>query len=214
MNRYSYARLRNISITQPPSTQALSTCQTISSQKLRTCPTLHLRRAAAYWSLVNHSGLRTKRNSTQGTFALSRSFTTTFAHHIKPTVMNGTNGAHAVGHKRHHAGDSNPGPQKKPRGSVNGKMSAGENTPEVIALPEEEDDMEFIDERPAVIPGLADTAEWQAAIEKVVRNVVSIRFCQTCSFDTDPALTSEATGFVVDAERGCVSSQRLEDCVS
>lgn len=53
-----------------------------------------------------------------------------------------------------------------------------------------------------VVPGLADTAEWQAAIEKVVRNVVSIRFCQTCAFDTDPALTSEATGFVVDAERG------------
>lgn len=50
-------------------------------------------------------------------------------------------------------------------------------------------------------PG-ADTAEWQATIENVVRNVVSIRFCQTCSFDTDPALTSEATGFVVDAERG------------
>lgn len=50
-------------------------------------------------------------------------------------------------------------------------------------------------------PG-ADTAEWQATVENVIRNVVSIRFCQTCSFDTDPALTSEATGFVVDAERG------------
>lgn len=47
-----------------------------------------------------------------------------------------------------------------------------------------------------------DTAEWQATIEKVVKNVVSIRFSQTRSFDTDPALTSEATGFVVDAERG------------
>jgi pro-apoptotic serine protease NMA111 len=53
---------------------------------------------------------------------------------------------------------------------------------------------------------VADTAEWQACIENVVRNVVSIRFCQTCSFDTDPALTSEATGFVVDAERGYVQS--------
>lgn len=44
--------------------------------------------------------------------------------------------------------------------------------------------------------------EWQDTIQKVVRNVVAIRFCQTCSFDTDPALTSEATGFVVDSERG------------
>jgi hypothetical protein len=39
----------------------------------------------------------------------------------------------------------------------------------------------------------------------VVRNVVSIRFCLTACFDTDPALTSEATGFVVDAERGYAS---------
>jgi hypothetical protein len=46
--------------------------------------------------------------------------------------------------------------------------------------------------------------EWQDTIQKVVRNVVAIRFCQTCSFDTDPALTSEATGFVVDSERGYV----------
>ncbi len=54
----------------------------------------------------------------------------------------------------------------------------------------------------------ADTAEWQATIEKVVRNVVSIHFCQTCSFDTDPALSSEATGFVVDAERGYILTNR------
>ncbi|KAI9677311.1 MAG: hypothetical protein M1829_002654 [Trizodia sp. TS-e1964] len=54
----------------------------------------------------------------------------------------------------------------------------------------------------------ADSAEWQATIEEVVRNVVSIRFCQTCSFDTDSALASEATGFVVDAERGYILTNR------
>ncbi|KAL2266923.1 hypothetical protein VTJ83DRAFT_4200 [Remersonia thermophila] len=59
-----------------------------------------------------------------------------------------------------------------------------------------------------LLPAGADTAEWQATIQKVVRNVVSIRFCQTCSFDTDPALTSEATGFVVDAERGYILTNR------
>lgn len=53
-----------------------------------------------------------------------------------------------------------------------------------------------------------DTAEWQATIEKVVRNVVSIHFCQTCSFDTDSAISSEATGFVVDAERGYILTNR------
>nr|POE93409.1 pro-apoptotic serine protease [Quercus suber] len=53
-----------------------------------------------------------------------------------------------------------------------------------------------------------DTAEWQATIERVVRNVVSIHFSATCSFDTDPALSSEATGFVVDAERGYILTNR------
>lgn len=88
-------------------------------------------------------------------------------------------------------------PQKQHR-AINGKESAGDNTPEVGSLFEEELEME----EPRIMAAMADTAEWQATIEKVVRNVVSIRFCQTCSFDTDPALTSEATGFVVDAERG------------
>lgn len=54
----------------------------------------------------------------------------------------------------------------------------------------------------------ADTAEWQATIEQVVKNVVSIHFCQTCSFDTDPAISSEATGFVVDAKRGYILTNR------
>jgi len=54
----------------------------------------------------------------------------------------------------------------------------------------------------------ADTAEWQATIEKVVKSVVSIHFCQTCAFDTDSAISSEATGFVVDAERGYILTNR------
>jgi hypothetical protein len=92
----------------------------------------------------------------------------------------------------------NERPQKQQR-AINGKESAGQNTPEVGLLYDDED-VEMEETR--IVPGMADTAEWQACIESVVKNVVSIRFCQTCSFDTDPALTSEATGFVVDAERG------------
>ena len=53
-----------------------------------------------------------------------------------------------------------------------------------------------------------DTAEWQRTIENVVKSVVSIHFCQTCSFDTDPAISSEATGFVVDAEKGYILTNR------
>ena len=55
----------------------------------------------------------------------------------------------------------------------------------------------------------ADTAEWQATIERVVKSVVSIHFCQTHSFDTEQALASEATGFVVDAERGYILTNRV-----
>jgi hypothetical protein len=57
-----------------------------------------------------------------------------------------------------------------------------------------------------------DTVEWQATIESVIRNVVSIRFCQTCPFDTDSACASEATGFVVDAERGYILTNRHVVC--
>lgn len=61
-------------------------------------------------------------------------------------------------------------------------------------------------------PATLDSAEWQRTIESVVRNVVSIRFCQTCSFDTDGAVTSEATGFVVDAEKGYILTNRHVVC--
>jgi pro-apoptotic serine protease NMA111 len=57
-----------------------------------------------------------------------------------------------------------------------------------------------------------DSAEWQRTIEQVVKSVVSIRFCQTCSFDTDSATTSEATGFVVDSERGYILTNRHVAC--
>ena len=58
----------------------------------------------------------------------------------------------------------------------------------------------------------ADSAEWQATIERVVKNVVSIHFCQTCSFDTDAACSSEATGFVVDAQNGYILTNRHVVC--
>ena len=63
-----------------------------------------------------------------------------------------------------------------------------------------------------LVAATADTPEWQATIEKVVKSVVSIHFCQTCSFDTDPAISSEATGFVVDAERGYILTNRHVVC--
>ncbi|MCJ1355015.1 MAG: hypothetical protein MMC33_005006 [Icmadophila ericetorum] len=66
-------------------------------------------------------------------------------------------------------------------------------------------------DEPRILPPVAataDTAEWQATIENVVRNVVSINFCQTCSFDTEPASHGEATGFIVDVEKGYILTNR------
>lgn len=66
---------------------------------------------------------------------------------------------------------------------------------------------------PPLAAAVHDTAEWQKTIETVVKSVVSIHFCQTCSFDTDPAVASEATGFVVDAERGYILTNRVGSAV-
>ena len=60
--------------------------------------------------------------------------------------------------------------------------------------------------------GATDSAEWQETIQKVVKCVVSIHFCQTASFDTDISMSSEATGFVVDAERGYILTNRHVVC--
>jgi S1-C subfamily serine protease len=52
------------------------------------------------------------------------------------------------------------------------------------------------------------TVEWQKTIQSVIKSVVSIRFCQPYPFDTGPAISSEATGFVVDAEEGYILTNR------
>ena len=97
-------------------------------------------------------------------------------------------------------------PAKLPKTDIIGR------TEEITSSDEEDYDlgMDMSDDGrlPTIAPVLADSVEWQATIEKVVRNVVSIHFCQTCSFDTDPAVSSEATGFVVDSEKGYILTNR------
>ena len=118
-------------------------------------------------------------------------------------TMNGTNSASRS--KRKEPPQALGGRHSKHHRALTDKDSEGDNTPDVEDEFEQLlDDYDMDDGRPqqAPLPAGPDTAEWQATIENVVCNVVSIRFCLTASFDTDPALTSEATGFVVDAERG------------
>lgn len=84
-------------------------------------------------------------------------------------------------------------------------MSGEENSIEY----EEEEDARPLVNSAAVVE---TNEKWQGTIERVVRNVVSIHFCQTASFDTDPAMASEATGFVVDAEKGYILTNRHVVC--
>lgn len=88
--------------------------------------------------------------------------------------------------------------------AVNGKHSTNDNTPDIVEFDDESGISDDLHPHDMYIGTPGSLGEWQDTIQKVVRNVVAIRFCQTCSFDTDSALTSEATGYVVDSERGCV----------
>ncbi|KHN98115.1 Peptidase cysteine/serine, trypsin-like protein [Metarhizium album ARSEF 1941] len=107
-----------------------------------------------------------------------------------------------------------PGHSPAVKRATNGKLSPGDNTPDVVDIApydgvSGESEIDDIDaSTPIYIDTPGSLGEWQDTIQKVVRNVVAIRFCQTCSFDTDPALTSEATGFVVDSERGYILTNR------
>lgn len=56
--------------------------------------------------------------------------------------------------------------------------------------------------------GIKNNMQWQDTISKVVKAVVSIHFAQVAPFDCDPALVSEATGFVVDSELGIILTNR------
>ena len=49
---------------------------------------------------------------------------------------------------------------------------------------------------------------WQATVENAVKSIVSIRFAQVSAFDTEGPVCSEASGFIVDAERGIILTNR------
>jgi S1-C subfamily serine protease len=64
----------------------------------------------------------------------------------------------------------------------------------------------------AVLPAVAadgpEPAAWRRTLEKVAPSIVSIQVDRTRAFDTDWNESSQATGFVVDAERGLVLTNR------
>jgi S1-C subfamily serine protease len=67
--------------------------------------------------------------------------------------------------------------------------------------------------RPAstvAVPGAeeASAADWAATLERIASSVVAIQIDQARSFDTERNTSAQATGFVVDAERGLILTNR------
>ncbi|KAI8059616.1 trypsin-like cysteine/serine peptidase domain-containing protein [Gongronella butleri] len=58
----------------------------------------------------------------------------------------------------------------------------------------------------------ANPSKWQTTIENVVKAIVSIRFSQVSAFDTEGPETSEASGFIVDAQNGIILTNRHVAC--
>ncbi|KAG7661373.1 NMA111 [[Candida] subhashii] len=72
-----------------------------------------------------------------------------------------------------------------------------------------ESDSNYSDiEQPVFDVPVTNSKGWQQTITKVVKSVVSVHFSNVAHFDTETALCSEATGFVVDLERGLILTNR------
>ncbi|MCP4272282.1 MAG: hypothetical protein GY781_10000, partial [Gammaproteobacteria bacterium] len=58
------------------------------------------------------------------------------------------------------------------------------------------------------IPLLAETASWKSTIDEVTNSIVSIQLEVPRAFETSRPMSSQGTGFVVDAERGIIMTNR------
>ena len=59
----------------------------------------------------------------------------------------------------------------------------------------------------------AEDTAWTETLERISSGVVSIRVDSTRAFDTEWNSSSQATGFVVDAERGLILTNRHDFAV-
>jgi S1-C subfamily serine protease len=58
------------------------------------------------------------------------------------------------------------------------------------------------------VPALAESDDWSSTVEQISSGVVSVKIDLTRSFDTERNVSSQATGFVVDAELGLILTNR------
>jgi S1-C subfamily serine protease len=60
---------------------------------------------------------------------------------------------------------------------------------------------------PVIVPvpkEVAPPADWARTLERIATSVVTIQIDQTRSFDTERNVSAQATGFVIDADRGLI----------
>lgn len=134
--------------------------------------------------------------------------TYTVSNNLRTSSPMEQNGAHSK--RKQPPTPSNERPLKQIKAEMDGQLLNGGAASPTPEMDVDDGASEVSLEPLPVLPvAVHDTAEWQKTIEGVVKSVVSIHFCQTCSFDTDPAIASEATGFVVDAEKGYIMTNRV-----
>ncbi len=59
-----------------------------------------------------------------------------------------------------------------------------------------------------VLPATGESTAWRATLERIATGVVSIKVDSTRAFDTEWNQSAQATGFVVDAQRGLILTNR------
>lgn len=80
---------------------------------------------------------------------------------------------------------------------------------QAVAVSDESDYSSESDNYPVYdLPGANNSSQWGETIKNVIKSVVSVHFTNITNFDTELCLTSEATGFVVDATRGIILTNR------
>jgi S1-C subfamily serine protease len=101
--------------------------------------------------------------------------------------------------------ENSGGPRKIPK--LNGAAVLGEPAMEDDSPLESDNDSEmadvYLDHHTQ-----GQSHQWHTTIDNVVKCVVAVHFSQVSNFDCDAAVLSEATGFVVDAERGIILTNR------
>src|SRR5690606_24623857 len=75
-------------------------------------------------------------------------------------------------------------------------------------LPEGVVPAEGLDQQQALLPPRREDPTWSATLERIAQAVVAIKIDATRAFDTEWNTSSQATGFVIDAERGLVLTNR------